>query len=119
MVEEVLMEAYAIERHLRVSVLKARRVGELIKGKSIKEAKAILKVFPHRSAKLIEKALDSAVANGVNNFKMDEDLMYVDRVFIDAEGPLKRVLPRGFGRADIIRRPVSQIKIIVKEKEEV
>jgi LSU ribosomal protein L22P len=50
---------------------------------------------------------------------MDEDFMYVDKIFIDAEGPLKRVLPRGFGRADIIRRPVSQIKIIVKEKEEV
>lgn len=113
------MEAYAIERHLRLSASKARLVAELIKGKSVTEARAILKALPHKAARYLEKALNSAVANGVNNFKMDEDLMYVDKIFIDAEGPLKRVLPRGFGRADIIRRPVSQIKIIVKEKEEV
>ncbi|MFU2158877.1 MULTISPECIES: 50S ribosomal protein L22 [Caldisericum] len=113
------MEAYAVEKHLRLSASKARLVAELIKGKSVREARAILKALPHKAARFIEKALNSAVANGVNNFKMDEDIMYVSDIFIDAEGPLKRVLPRGFGRADIIRRPVSQIKIIVKEKEEV
>jgi len=113
------MEAYAIERHLRLSASKARLVAELIKGKSVTEARAILKALPHKAARFIEKALNSAVANGVNNFKMDEDNMFVEAIFIDAETPLKRVLPRGFGRADIIRRPMSQIRVIVKEKEEV
>jgi len=55
------MEAYAIGRHLRVSSSKARLVAELIKGKSVSEARAILKVLPHKSAHFIEKALNSAV----------------------------------------------------------
>ncbi len=113
------MEAYAKTRHVRLSATKARLVGRLIVGKQVDEAKAILKVLPQKASKFIEKTLDSAVANAENNFKMDRDVLYVDKVFIDAEGPLKRVLPKGFGRADIIRKPVSQITIIVKEKEEV
>ncbi len=112
------MEAYAIEKHLRVASSKARLVADLVKGKSITEARAILKALPHKSARLIEKAFNSAVANGVNNFKMSEDSMYVSAVFVDKETPLKRVLPRGFGRADIIWRHMSQIKVVVKEKEE-
>jgi len=55
----------------------------------------------------------------VNNFKMDEDIMYVADVIVNAGEPLKRMLPRGFGRADVIRRPLSAIKVVVKEKEEV
>ncbi|MBP6064038.1 MAG: 50S ribosomal protein L22 [Bacteroidales bacterium] len=113
------MEAYAIEKYLRLSPSKARLVAELIKGKSVTEARAILKALPHKSTALFEKTLNSAVANGVNNFKMDEDIMYVADVIVNAGEPLKRMLPRGFGRADVIRRPLSAIKVVVKEKEEV
>ncbi len=113
------METYAKAKHLRLSATKARLVAELIKGKSVDEALSILKVLPQKAARLIEKTLNSAIANAENNFDMDRDSLYVYRVVIDAEGPLKRLYIRGMGRADIQRKPVSQITVVVKEKEEV
>ena len=113
------METYAKAKHLRLSATKARLVAELIKGKNVDEALAILKVLPQKAARFIEKTLNSAIANAENNFDMDRDSLYVHRVVIDAEGPLKRLYIRGMGRADIQRKPVSQITVVVKEKEEV
>ena len=113
------METYAKAKHLRLSATKARLVAELVKGKSVDEALAILKVLPQKAARFIEKTLNSAIANAENNFDMDRDSLYVHRVIIDAEGPLKRLYIRGMGRADIQRKPVSQITVVVKEKEEV
>ncbi len=113
------METYAKAKHLRLSATKARLVAELIKGKNVDEALAILKVLPQKAARFIEKTLNSAIANAENNFDMDKDTLYVHRVIIDAEGPLKRLYIRGMGRADIQRKPVSQITVVVKEKEEV
>ena len=113
------METYAKAKHLRLSATKARLVAELIKGKNVDEALAILKVLPQKAARFIEKTLNSAIANAENNFDMDRDSLYVHRVIIDAEGPLKRLYIRGMGRADIQRKPVSQITVVVKEKEEV
>jgi large subunit ribosomal protein L22 len=112
------MEAYAKSKHLRLSATKARLVAELIKGKNVDEALAILKVLPQKAARFFEKTLTSAVANAENNFDMDRDSLYVHMAYVDAEGPLKRLYIRGMGRADIQRKPVSQITIVVKEKEE-
>jgi large subunit ribosomal protein L22 len=113
------MEAYAKAKHLRLSATKARLVAELIKGKDVDEALAILKVLPQKAARFLEKTLNSAIANAENNFDMDRDALYVHKVVVDGEGPLKRLYIRGMGRADIQRKPVSQITIVVKEKEEV
>ena len=113
------MEAYARSKHLRLSAAKARLVAELIKGKGTDEALAILKVLPQKAAGFFEKTLKSAVANAENNFDMDRDSLYVHKAYVDAEGPLKRLYMRGMGRADIQRKPVSQITVVVKEKEEV
>lgn len=112
------METYAKAKHLRISATKARLVTRLIIGKQVEEARAILKVLPNKASKYVEKALNSAIANAENNFKMDMETLYVYRAFVDSEAPLKRTLPRGFGRADITRKPVSQVTIFVKEKEE-
>ncbi|NIA10751.1 MAG: 50S ribosomal protein L22 [Nitrospiraceae bacterium] len=112
------MEAYAKTKHLRLSTNKARLVARLIKGKNVEEAFAILKVLPQKAARFFEKVLKSAVANAENNFEMDKDTLYVHRAYVDAEGPLKRLYIRGMGRADIQRKPMNQIIVIVKDKEE-
>jgi len=112
------MEAYAKTKHLRLSATKARLVARLIKGKDVDKAFAILKVLPQKAAVYIERTLKAAVANAENNFDMDKDSLYVYRAYVDAEGPMKRIYMRGMGRADIQRKPVSQITIVVKEKEE-
>ncbi|MEA3313731.1 MAG: 50S ribosomal protein L22 [Caldisericota bacterium] len=113
------MEVYAKSKHLRLSATKVRLVAELIKGKDIDEAFSILKVLPQKAANYLEKTLKSAVANAENNFDMDKDSLYVHRAYIESEGPMKRLYMRGMGRADIQRKPVSQITIVVKNKEEV
>ncbi|MDK2794006.1 MAG: large subunit ribosomal protein [Caldanaerobacter sp.] len=112
------MEARAIARYVRISPRKARLVLNLIRGKNVDEALAILKFTPKKASKIVEKVLKSAIANAENNHNMNRDNLYVAKAVAD-EGPtMKRVLPRAMGRADIMRRRTSHITIVVKEKEE-
>jgi large subunit ribosomal protein L22 len=112
------VEARAIARYVRISPRKARLVLNLIRGKNVDEALAILKFTPKKASKIVEKVLKSAIANAENNHNMNRDNLYVAKAVAD-EGPtMKRVLPRAMGRADIMRRRTSHITIVVKEKEE-
>lgn len=112
-----MREAVARARFVRVSPLKARLVIDEIRGKPVAEARRLLALSPKKPARIIRKVLESAVANAVNNFDMDEGKLWVVRAYVD-EGPrLKRLNPRAFGRADIIQRRLSHITIAVAEKE--
>ncbi|PZA05725.1 MULTISPECIES: 50S ribosomal protein L22 [unclassified Meiothermus] len=110
------MEAKAVAKNIRISPRKARLVIDMIRGKGLEEARAILKFTPHRGAAPIAKVLNSAAANAINNMELLEDSLFVKAAYVD-EGPVfKRVLPRARGRADIIRKKTSHITIIVGEK---
>lgn len=110
------MEAKAITRYVRMSPRKARLVADLVRGKSALEALDILEFTNKKAARIIKKTLASAVANATNNFKMDEDKLFVSTMMIN-EGPsLKRVMPRAQGRADIIRKPTAHVIVGVSEK---
>lgn len=112
------MEAKAIAKHVRVSPRKARQVIDLIRGKNVREALAILKYTPKGSSDPISKVLKSAIANAEHNFEMNTDMLFVSQVFVD-EGPtLKRFKPRAMGRADLMRRRTSHITVVVSEREE-
>lgn len=107
----------AIARHIRLSPQKARLVVDLIRGKGLVEARAILKFTPHRASETVVKVLESAAANAINNYDMLEDSLFVKAAFVD-EGPaIKRMLPRSRGRADMIKKRTSHITIIVGEKD--
>ena len=111
------MEARAIAKYLRVSPFKARQVADLIRGKNAREAMAILRFTNKKGASMIAKVLKSAMANAENNFDMDVDALYVSEIYVD-EGPsLKRLKPRAYGRADMMKRRTSHITVVVKEKE--
>lgn len=111
------MESRAIARYIRVSPLKARQVADLVRGKDIKEALGILRYTNKKSAPLINKVVNSAVANAEHNFDMDSDALYISEIMID-EGPtLKRMLPRAYGRADVKRHRTSHITVVLKERE--
>lgn len=110
--------ALAIARHIRISPQKVRLVVDLIRGKGLTEARAILKYTPHRAAGIIAKVLESAAANGMNDDRknMIEDQIFVKAAFVD-EGPaIKRMLPRARGSANMIKKRSSHITIIVGEK---
>jgi len=112
------MEARAVARYVRVSPRKARIVVDLIRGKSVADAAAILKFTPRAAAEVVEKLLNSAVANAEKNLKLKADGLYVAATYVD-EGPtLKRVSPRARGRAFRINKRTSHVTIILKQGKE-
>ncbi|RSK25551.1 50S ribosomal protein L22 [Bacillus sp. HMF5848] len=112
------MQAKAIARTVRIAPRKVRLVVDLIRGKQVGEAVAILKHTPKSASPVIEKVLMSAVANAEHNYDMDANNLVVEAAFVD-EGPtLKRFRPRAMGRASAINKRTSHITIIVSEKKE-
>ncbi|MDR1069735.1 MAG: 50S ribosomal protein L22 [Gracilibacteraceae bacterium] len=107
------MEARAIARNIRISPRKARLVVDLIRGKKVAEAEAILRFTPGTTGEPVGKALKSAVANAEHNLDMNPDELYVRRIFVDQGPTMKRVSPRARGRADRIRKRMSHITVVV------
>lgn len=110
--------ALATARYVRMSPQKVRLVVDLIRGKKLEEARAILKYTPHRASEIVAKVLESAAANGINDDRknMIEDQIFVKAAYVD-EGPaIKRMLPRARGSANMIKKRTSHITIIVGEK---
>jgi len=111
------LEARAVARYLRVSPFKARQAADMIRGKDTRQALAILNYANKKGAPLIEKVIKSAIANAEHNYDMDADELYVAEIYVD-EGPgMKRLRPRAYGRADIIKRRTSHITVVLKERE--
>ena len=93
------MQAKAVARTVRIAPRKARLVVDLIRGKQVGEAVAILNHTPKAASPIVEKLLKSAVANAEHNYEMDVNNLVVAQVFVD-EGPtMKRFRPRAQGRA--------------------
>ena len=110
------MEAKAVAKYIRISPRKAAQVADLVRGKSVGEAYAILKFTPNKGAAIIEQVLKSAVANAEHNYNMDVDKLYVSTIFVDQGPSVKRFKPRAMGRADGIMKRTSHITVMVSEK---
>ena len=114
-----MTQAKAIARTVRIAPRKVRLVVDLIRGKQVGEAVAILRHTPKAASPVVEKVLKSAVANAEHNYELDINNLVVSEVFVD-EGPtLKRFRPRAQGRASAINKRTSHITIVVSEKKEV
>ncbi|MEH7480646.1 50S ribosomal protein L22 [Neobacillus drentensis] len=112
------MQAKAVARTVRIAPRKARLVVDLIRGKQIGEAVAILNLTPKAASPIVEKVLKSAMANAEHNYEMDINNLVVAQAFVD-EGPtLKRFRPRAMGRASQILKRTSHITIVLSEKKE-
>jgi len=112
------MEARAVARHVRVSPRKARQLIDLIRGKSLGEALAILEHTPRGASKIVSKVVRSAAANAENNFEMDPDSLFVAKAYVDQGPSLKRIMPRARGTADRIRKRTSHITVVLAERED-
>lgn len=110
------MEAKAIARYIRIAPRKVRIVIDLIRGKQIGEAFAILKYTPKVASEVVEKVLKSAVANAEHNYNMDADKLYVAEAYVDQGPTLKRIHPRSRGQAFSILKRSSHVTVVVKEK---
>lgn len=112
------MEARAVAKFIRVSPRKARMVVDLIRGKKLEEALAILRYTPNKATEAVTKVVKSAAANAEHNNDMDKDEIYISQVFVDQGPTLKRMMPRAMGRADIMKRRTSHITVVVSDKKE-
>lgn len=110
------MEAKAIAKYVRISARKVNIVLELIRGKSVKEAMAILKFTPKAASEVVAKVLKSAAANAENNHEMNPDSLYIAATYADQGPTLKRFQPHAQGRAFKILKRTSHITVVVKEK---
>ena len=111
------MEAKAHLKYARISPRKVQIVLDLIRGKDVATAMAILKNTPKSASEYLTKLLRSAVANAENNFNMDASKLYVSECFVCPGPTLKRIMPRAQGRAFRINKRTSHITLVLKEKE--
>jgi large subunit ribosomal protein L22 len=110
-----MMETRAVAKYVRISPRKARLVMGQLRGKRVEEALNLLNFAPQKSAYIVKKLINSAVANAEENTEIDVDTLFVKTIFAD-EGPtLKRFRPRAMGRATRIRKRTSHITVILEE----
>jgi large subunit ribosomal protein L22 len=104
-------------KYLRGSTRKARLITQVIKGKPVEEAAALLRFMPQAAARDVARVLQSATANAENNHNLSADELHV----VDAianEGPtIKRWRPRAQGRAFPIHKPMTHITVVVGDRE--
>ena len=110
------MEAKAIARHVRIAPRKVRVVTELIKGKAVDEALAVLKFTPNRAAKALAKVVASAAANAEHNLELTRDALRVRRAYVDSGPSQRRMHARARGRADVVKKRSSHITVVVADE---
>lgn len=111
------MDVKAISKSIRVTPRKARLVADLIRGKNVNEAFGILKYTNKNVTEDVEKVLKSAVSNAVNNNKLDINKLYVKEIYVGDAMRMRRMMPRAKGSGDIVTKRLSNITVVVSEKE--
>ncbi|MGM1049668.1 LSU ribosomal protein L22P [Paenibacillus uliginis N3/975] len=110
------MEAKAHARSIRIAPRKAQLVVDLIRGKQVGEAIAILRHTPKAASPVVEKLLNSAIANAEHNYSLDVNKLVVTQVYVNQGPTMKRFRPRAMGRASRINKRTSHITLVVAEK---
>ena len=112
------METYAIHKGALIPPRKARMTLDLIRGKSVKDARAILNNTNTKSSKLILKVLNSATANAVNNLNLKEEELFVSECFINPGPVLKRIKFGSRTKVDRRDKRTSHITVKVSDGKE-
>ena len=110
------MESRSILKNARISARKVKIVIDLIRGKDVNEALAILKFTPKAASPLVEKLVKSAIANAENNHNMDASKLYVAEIYANQGATMKRIRAATQGRANRIRKRTSHIEVVLKER---
>jgi len=105
----------AVARYARISSMKAKAVIDLIRGKQVDEALAILAYTPKSATPIVEKTLRSAIANAENNLEMDRSDLYVAEISANQGPSLKRMRPGSRGMAKLYKHRTSHITVILDQ----
>ena len=111
------MEVRASVQRVRVSPRKARLVVDLVRGKKVNEAIAIMKFLPNKAAVDVERLLKSVAANAENNYDLDPDDLWVKAIYADDAPQMRRFKPKARGRVGRIIRRSCHITVIAEERE--
>ena len=115
--ENTVLEAKAVLKYARISSRKVKIVADLIRGKNVDEALAIVKFTPKAASEIVEKLLKSAIANAENNHGMKSNNLYVAEIYANQGPTLRRIRPAAKGSAVRIRKRTSHITIVLKERD--
>ena len=112
-------EIKSVLSSLHIAPRKVRLVTDSIKGKNVKDALTELKFRPKRAADPLLKLLKSALANAKHNSQITdpENTLIIKDIQVNEGKPFKRLLPRAFGRANIIKKRTSHIKLVLGSKD--
>ena len=113
-----MAEAKAILRYVRMTPRKVRMVIDLIRGRDVPEALMLLKYLPRAAAPVVEKVLNSAVANAGQQEMGDPESLKISKAYVDGGPVLKRFRPRSMGRANPIHKRTSHVTIAVSPTKE-
>ncbi len=111
------MEAKAVLKYVRISPRKVGVVCDLIRGKSVDQAVAILSTTPKAASEPLLKLVKSAAANAETNHQMDPEKLYVAATHADPGPIIKRYMPKAKGSAGRINKRTSHVTVVLKEKE--
>jgi large subunit ribosomal protein L22 len=112
-------EAMAYARYLRTSPQKLNLVAASIRGMKCEKALSELQFSHRRVAGEVRKLLQSAIANAENNHQLDVDQLYVAEATVGKSVVMKRWRPRARGRVGQIKKPISNLRLILREREEI
>jgi len=110
-------EARVVSRYVWIAPRKVRIVLDLIRGKGVDEALAILQFVPKRASLLVSKAVKSATANAEQNLQMKRDKLYIAEAFADGGPTMRRYQPRQRGRAFPIKQRTTHLTVVVRERD--
>jgi large subunit ribosomal protein L22 len=111
-------EAMAFAKHIRTSPQKLNLVAQIIRGADCEKALAQLTFSHRRVAEEVKKVLESAIANAENNHQLDVDRLFVVEASVGKDIVMKRWRARARGRTGKILKPFSNIRVVVREREE-
>jgi large subunit ribosomal protein L22 len=112
------MKVRAVSKDTGISPRKVRLLVDLVRGKKVDEALALLKFAPTPTARVVAKVVKSAVANAENNFQLSPSDLKIVTIFADEARTLKRFRPRSRGRTSPILKRSSHITVIVAGEED-
>ena len=108
---------HASANNIRIPAQKVRIVIDLIRGKDVNEAIAILTNTPKAASPIVLKVLKSAIANAEHNLSMAADNLYVQEVYAKDGFIMKRFMPRAKGSAAGIQKRTSHITVVLNERK--
>lgn len=111
------MESRAEAKNMRISPRKMKPIADLVRGKNVKDAQAILKFTPRKGAEIFLKVLNSAVANAENNHHLNVETLFVKEIYANQGPTMKRWNAGSMGRANPVLKRSSHVGVVVAEKE--